>query len=352
VGVKQFYEGILACPDCKSKLQTIGRNYDVQVFLCEKCGILFPVRDDIPVLLPKKARNYNLEYDLIDNIEQGLTQSGKRLGRYAQNTRDLLRECKDKSSWEWEDEKYWSEVYAGESTGTVPKNWNDRIWQRQFLSNTLIAQTSLTGKTILDVGSGEGQNFRYLLADYCDETTLYIATDISFTGLKLNRARNNHDNSLYILCTADSLPVQREIIDVLCYFGVLHHTERKSDILPENGNLLKSGGFILLHEPLIRPAPVSLSNLLKPKADESSHEERIDMRKLTAAINDSKLELLASRPHNTIFFTGMMRLFYGIMVSSRLFFNLVSGFDNLLMKILGGVIPYFKAGGIMLVLRR
>ncbi len=351
VGNAGQYEEIIACPDCEGKLQAIECNDDIQAFVCGKCLILFPVKDGIPILLPREARRYHLEYDLLDSIGQGPNQSRKWLAQCTQNTRNLLNQCKDKSSWEWEDEKHWSKIYAEESTRTAPKNWNDRIWQREFLCNTLIAQTSLRGKTILDVGSGEGQNFRFLLANYCDETTLYIATDISFPGLKLNQARNMHRNSLYILCTADSLPIQRERIDVLCYFGILHHTEKKSDVILNNRDLVKSGGYILLHEPLARPAPVFLSSLLKPKVGESYHEERIDIQKLTAVISDSNLEILAARLHNTIFFTGMMRLFNNIMLNNKTFFRLVSWFDNALMKILGGIIPYFRAGGIMLVLR-
>ena len=42
---------ILRCPDCKGQLAPVGEE-----LVCQGCGMAYPVRDDIPVLLVDEAR--------------------------------------------------------------------------------------------------------------------------------------------------------------------------------------------------------------------------------------------------------------------------------------------------------
>jgi uncharacterized protein YbaR (Trm112 family) len=44
---------ILACPDCKSPLRVDDAASEL---VCTSCGLAYPVRDDIPVLLVDEAR--------------------------------------------------------------------------------------------------------------------------------------------------------------------------------------------------------------------------------------------------------------------------------------------------------
>ena len=41
---------ILACPECKGPVQLVGEG-----LVCEKCKLLYPVRDGIPVMLLSEA---------------------------------------------------------------------------------------------------------------------------------------------------------------------------------------------------------------------------------------------------------------------------------------------------------
>lgn len=344
---------IIACPDCKGSLGEININHELRGFFCDSCGIVFPIEDNVPILLPIRARRYDLEYHLIDNIRQEAESHSMRwLTKCTEKMLNLVNLPKNKTSWEWEEEEHWDKIYTKESKAVTAKKWNDRIWQREFLVEHLANQTSLKGKIILDVGCGEGQNFILLMRKYCDEATLYVATDISLSGLKLNRSRNPHKNSLYILCSADSLPFQTETIDILCYFGILHHTERKTVIITDDSRLLKKGGYILIHEALSRPSPSLLPGFLKPRDEQSAHEEYIDSGKLATVIKENNLEILALKNLNTIFYTGMMKLLGNIMVNNKTLFIFVSMLDSVLMKVLGLIIPYFRAGSIMLLLRR
>ena len=44
---------ILVCPDCKSTLRADDANDEL---ICTGCGLIYPVRDDIPVMLVDEAR--------------------------------------------------------------------------------------------------------------------------------------------------------------------------------------------------------------------------------------------------------------------------------------------------------
>ncbi|MDX6317942.1 MAG: uncharacterized protein QOD35_1342 [Nocardioidaceae bacterium] len=44
---------ILVCPDCKGSLTV---DYDNQELICNACGLIYPVRDDIPIMLVDEAR--------------------------------------------------------------------------------------------------------------------------------------------------------------------------------------------------------------------------------------------------------------------------------------------------------
>lgn len=46
---------ILACPACRSRLQVVGADADTEL-ACTGCDRVYPVRDDIPVLLVEEAR--------------------------------------------------------------------------------------------------------------------------------------------------------------------------------------------------------------------------------------------------------------------------------------------------------
>jgi uncharacterized protein YbaR (Trm112 family) len=42
---------IIVCPDCHGSLDPVGEE-----LVCTQCGLAYPVRDDIPVLLVDEAR--------------------------------------------------------------------------------------------------------------------------------------------------------------------------------------------------------------------------------------------------------------------------------------------------------
>lgn len=47
---------ILACPACKSPLRVVDGEVDELACTSQTCRLIYPVRDDIPVLLVDEAR--------------------------------------------------------------------------------------------------------------------------------------------------------------------------------------------------------------------------------------------------------------------------------------------------------
>ena len=46
---------IIVCPDCRGELAVVTGT-DGTELVCQACGLAYPVRDDIPVLLVDEAR--------------------------------------------------------------------------------------------------------------------------------------------------------------------------------------------------------------------------------------------------------------------------------------------------------
>lgn len=54
---KKLFE-ILVCPLCKGALKSEQDNSEL---ICRPCGLAYPVRDDIPVMLASEARTLTTE---------------------------------------------------------------------------------------------------------------------------------------------------------------------------------------------------------------------------------------------------------------------------------------------------
>ncbi|HZF61812.1 MAG TPA: Trm112 family protein [Desulfovibrio sp.] len=46
---------ILACPKCLGNLVALEDNGSVAAFACKACGVVYPVRDNIPIMLVEEA---------------------------------------------------------------------------------------------------------------------------------------------------------------------------------------------------------------------------------------------------------------------------------------------------------
>ena len=57
---------ILVCPDCRS---TLSVDDSASELVCDGCGLAYPVRDDIPVMLVEEARRPSADEAGADTAE-------------------------------------------------------------------------------------------------------------------------------------------------------------------------------------------------------------------------------------------------------------------------------------------
>jgi len=52
MAIRKEFLDILACPKCKGKVTLIGND---EGLACKACGLIYPIRDNIPVMLIDEA---------------------------------------------------------------------------------------------------------------------------------------------------------------------------------------------------------------------------------------------------------------------------------------------------------
>lgn len=342
---------ILACPECGGG-QKLASQPQEHILICNTCSLVYPVIDDIPVLLNSSARNPKLEIPVLERFLSG-AEADSTIWEACSKTIAILRSLPDAQSWEWEDETHWSAVYEKRMANKEnTSRWNVRYWHRQPIVEAILESGSLHTRRILDIGCGEGQNFRLLFKNACKEDCLYIAIDISLSALRLNRSLNDRDArtpALYVLGSADSLPFREKSMDIVCLFGILHHSRLKEKNLPQVARLVREQGWIAIHEAVQR-----FNKTRRPASGESAHEERIKPACLKNKVYglSSTFDIAYESSFFTLFYLLATRLLGSLMDTRRSVFLLVQSVDILLARIFGKIIPLFRPSEQRYLLRR
>jgi hypothetical protein len=140
------------------------------------------------------------------------------------------------------------------------------------------------------------------------------------------------------------LPIPDHSVDLLCYFGILHHTEEKEKNLLHHQRYLKPDGIVVLSEALERPSIKRNRNVEK-----SAHEERIDFDALKRIIEKYYM-VLSGRLQHSVLLTAAMS--FKIVIRSRFLFSVISIVDRGCIKILGSLLPWFRPGEYIAILKQ
>lgn len=132
--------------------------------------------------------------------------------------------------------------------------WDMPYWRS---SNQAIASFlgSVKSKLILDLGSGNGTDTRFLLK----KGGIVISLDSSEKCLKISRQVNEN---LHIRANATQLPFNDGVFDIVFGRDILHHLDEKT-CLSEVKRVLKNGSQAVFEEPLKFNPLVAAYRLIK-----------------------------------------------------------------------------------------
>ena len=215
----QKWPTVLACPSCKSPLET------TDITKCFSCGFQIESIAGIPVLVNNK--------DLIDSKIAEARQSGLR-------------------SW-------YEERQAPVVEGPYRHHLRKR---REYVGSVLKRYVDQHGKpgSGLDLGCGDGTNLPWL-SQYVQ--TLFAS---DYNLIRLQRAAELPFPSVLFMADATDYPAVSNSLDVIFFNHVLEHIPNDMAALSEVYRILKPGGIVILGVPNEGALFWRLAYWLQPKS--------------------------------------------------------------------------------------
>jgi ubiquinone/menaquinone biosynthesis C-methylase UbiE len=153
--------------------------------------------------------------------------------------------------------------------------WTISSWKKNLFSPLF---HELAGKLVVDVGCGTAARVA-AIAPIETYQYRYLGIDSSFDALK--RAAVNMPGGTFVRADLDGFQVKPGAADVLLCLGVLMYFEDCTAVLERFLNILKPGGFLLLHEQVQRKSWRNAVRRLFPvRADGFPSAHGVDRQKL------------------------------------------------------------------------
>ncbi len=132
--------------------------------------------------------------------------------------------------------------------------YNDFVEQPAIKSTISI----LNGKTVLDLGCGNGQFSKYCVDNGALKVT---AVDISKNMIELAKKENNHDKIEYVCTPIEDLEVKNQKFDIIISSLMVHYIEDYTRLIEKIVSLLNTNGeFIFSTEHPIVTARKEMNN--------------------------------------------------------------------------------------------
>ena len=123
-------------------------------------------------------------------------------------------------------------------------------WQRKYVERFLDNMPSVSGKLLVDCGTGSG----YMAIELAKRGAYVIATDLSLRSvIRLRRIADGlglADRVLSVCSTAEVLPIRTKCVSALISNAVLEHIQDESLALLEINRVSEEGGNLMLAVPL------------------------------------------------------------------------------------------------------
>ncbi|SEN96843.1 Methyltransferase domain-containing protein [Mesobacillus persicus] len=162
----------------------------------------------------------------------------------------------------YDDEVFFKEYTAVRKSGTT---YNDFIEQPAIKS----LMPSLEGKSVLDLGCGNGQ-----FASYCVDrgASKVLGVDISKKMLELAKQENNHEKIEYLCSPIEDLDLSNQTFHVIVSSLAIHYIKDYSNLIKTITKLLaKDGEFIFSTEHPIVTARKDMDNWVKDEEGNKLH---------------------------------------------------------------------------------
>jgi ubiquinone/menaquinone biosynthesis C-methylase UbiE len=108
----------------------------------------------------------------------------------------------------------------------------------------LASKADITGKQVLEVGSGRGGGARYLAGAL--KPAFYTGLDLAQSAVDLANKLNTHSNLKFIQGSAEEIPLADNSIDVVLNVESCHAYGSVEKFLSEVKRVLKPGGYFLM----------------------------------------------------------------------------------------------------------
>jgi ubiquinone/menaquinone biosynthesis C-methylase UbiE len=186
----------------------------------------------------------------------------------------------------------------------------------------LAAKTEITGRAVLEVGSGRGGGARHITAHF--KPASYVGLDLAQSAVDLANSLHKLPNLRFIQGSAENIPLGDNSIDVVINVESSHAYGSVEKFLKEVKRVLKPGGYLLLVDFRSDNKMDSFRALIKNTGMELLEEEDISdnvVRSIEAEDETKKARIKALIPQK---WQKLFSEFAGV-VGSRFYLTLKDG---------------------------
>jgi ubiquinone/menaquinone biosynthesis C-methylase UbiE len=115
----------------------------------------------------------------------------------------------------------------------------------EHLHRYALSSMFVKDKIVLDIASGEGYG-SFLMSKIARKV---IGVDINNDAINQAKIKYKNDNLIFLIGSADSIPLENNSIDVLVSFETIEHLDKHEEMFLEIKRVLKPNGILIMSSP-------------------------------------------------------------------------------------------------------